>query len=238
MENVKGQLNADTGEPGFQEEQSALAVVSSYDEHERPVQYSFREHAEYMLKSFVASGIRGTYTPASLDDKEFSVRENIRDLMCGGWADTLTLKSQSAPSGWICLHENGDRNATDRNYVVFLELPENSVLAQRLTPFVCIRINSQADDDGYPVALRTNSKGYLDTGSSISPALLDGVIHSYKSRSHAVRAMTELTEATAKLYWSHRERTKAQSDAEELELEASEREERRLATLARKEAAY
>lgn len=234
VEEIKPGLNADTGELGYQVMQSALAVVSGYDEHERPVQFSFRELAESILKSMVANGTIGTYSQARLDDKETDVRKAIAGLMCGRWDSTATVKPSQGGSGWVCLDENGNQSRLDRNYVVFLEVPEQSHLYHRVGAYVCIRIKSSAvSATGRQVALQQNAKGYLDTTDTINGALLDGIIYHYPTLAHADEALSELKQATRTL-WSW---AASQQPADDPELVAIDQAEARLSRLSRVEPA-
>lgn len=218
-------LNADTGELGYKTMESALAVMSGYDEHERPVQFSFRELAESILKSMVASGTIGTYSQNRLNDKETEVRNAVASMLCGWWDTSATLKPASGGSGWICLDENGDQSNLTRNYVVFMAVPEDKHLHHRVGPYVAIRIKSTAvTPTGRKVSLQSNDKGYLDTTNTVSGSLLDGIIYAYPTLAHATEAMDELKQACRTL-WSW---ARTNQPVDDPELEAIDRAEARL----------
>lgn len=223
----------DTGEPGYHEMSSALAIVSSFDAHERPVMITAHDHAEYRLKASVANGKRETYSRRQLEDLADRTSMEFANLVFGRWNKTATLKRVGVnESGWHVLHENGERSVTDRHVVAFVELPENSVLASRVGPYACIRIRPEVVVNGRTVAsLQLNNAGYLETSAG-DDRLVEGVLYGYSSFREAMEDLTRLTDALRTLYFDAQARNANTDPARESELLEAEEHDRKVAALA------
>lgn len=236
IDEVKPIMADDTGEPGYQEMKSALAVISRFDTHESKVMLTPASHARYILDSEVANGIIGSWDTGDLDDKTSQVETTFANLVVGRWNDTAVQNPAGVPgSGWMCLHENGEwrgEELANRNHVAFIQVPKDTVLHSRFR-YACVRILSQTKGhDGRKVTLKMNGE-WLDTMYT-DKQLVEGILFGYSDHRSMEADQQALSQALRQLRSEHQARLNAVKDPDELERERMDRDEARLEALASK----
>ena len=181
---VEKSLNAWDGEQSidsFTREQSALELVTKFDVEQLPRVYTMRDHAEYMLKKQVENGERGSYTDLTLENAYFHILTGLAPYL-------QSFKKRQLVGKFVCLSETGDYYHEGRNYLVWAQVKETSVLANKFGQIVLFRVLGQKQVVERGVKRWIKMPTYVsETGYTYASTLdfdmrlVDGVICGYDS---------------------------------------------------------
>jgi hypothetical protein len=217
VEKNDGVWNGEQSIDSFSKENSALALVTKFDVEQLPRVYTMRDHAEYMLKKQVENGERGTFTDLTLENTYFHILTGLKPFLQSYTKRQLVGK-------YVCLSENGEYYHEGRNYLVWAQVKESSILAHKFGTIVLFRVlgQKQVVDRGVKrwvtMPTYTSETGYQYASTlDFDMRLVDGVVCGYDSAWDANEDYEAVSDALKTLRSEARARQVTNPDEAELE---------------------